>query len=199
MRCREKAPFVLIVETLAAEVQTLNNAEASTSSQGSPDDGEGSSRAAVRRQPSSQYADSVQSVLAGRLSSHAAAGPGPGSPQDVAPQPGRSVHRRNDTASSRLPSPGSPSAASAVADAQDPKADNLSARLDLTTRRSLSFSEANPEPDAAGDAEPAKAQATLARSSPERLQIDRPSPRQLGKSPGKPAYHDDSFARCDLQ
>ena len=187
---------MLIVETLAAEVQPLNNAEASTSSQGSPDDGEGSSRTTVRRQPSSQYADSVQSVLAGRLSSHAAAGPGPGSPQHIAQQPGRSVHRRNDTASSRLPSPSSPSAASALIETQDPKADNRPARLDLTTRRSLSFSEAIPEPDAAVDTEPAKAQAALARSSPERLQIGRPAPRQPGKSPsGKSAYHDDSFAR----
>lgn len=187
---------MLIVETLAAEVQPLNNAEASTSSQGSPDDGEGSSRTTVRRQPSSQYADSVQSMLAGRLGSHAAAGPGPGSPQDVGQQPGRSVHRRNDTASSRLPSPGSPSAASAAVDAQDPKADTRPARLDLTTRRSLSFSEAVPEPDAAGDPGPAKTQAALTRSSAERLQIGRPSPRQLGKSPpGKSAYHDDSFAR----
>lgn len=185
------------METLAAEEQPLNNAEASTSSQGSPGDGEGSPRTTVRRQPSSQYADSVQSVLAGRLSSHAAAAPGPGSLQDVDQQPGRSVHRRNDTASSRLPSPGSPPAASAAADAQHPKADSRPARLELTTRRSLSFSEA--VPDAAGDTVPAVAQTALSRSSAERLSIDKPSPRQLGRSPpGKSAYHDDSFARCGL-
>lgn len=186
------------METLAAEVQPSNNAEVSTSSQGSTDDGEGSSRTTVRRQPSSQYADSVQSVLAGRLNSHAAAGPGPGSPQDVDHQPGRSVHRRNDTASSRLPSPGSP-AASAAVDAQDPTADKRPARLDLTTRRSLSFSEAVSEPDVAGETGPAKTQEALARSSAERLQIGKPSPRQLGRSPpGKTAYHDDSFARYSL-
>lgn len=195
--CREKAPFVLIVETLAAEEQPLKDAEASTSSQGSPDDGEGSPRTTVRRQPSSQYADSVQSVLAGRLSSHAAAAPGPGSLQDADQQPGKSVHRRNDTASSRLPSPGSPPAASAAADARHPKADSRPARLDLTSRRSLSFSEA--VSDAAGDTGPAMAETALARSSAERLSTDKPSPRQLGRSPpGKSAYHDDSFARCGL-
>lgn len=178
-------------------MQPSNNAEASTSSQASTDDGEGSSRTTVRRQPSSQYADSVQSVLAGRLNSHAAAGPGPGSPQDVGQQPGRSVHRRNDTASSRLPSPGSP-AASAVVDAQDAKADKRPARLDLTTRRSLSFSDAVPEPDVAGETGLAQTQEALA-SSAERLQIGRPSPRQLGRSPpGKTAFHDDSFARYSL-
>lgn len=186
------------METLAAEVQPSNNAEASSSSQGSPDDGEGSSRTTVRRQPSSQYADSVQSVLAVRLNSHAAAGPGPGSPQDVGQHPGRSVHRRNDTASSRLPSPGSP-AASAAVDAQDSKADKRPARLDLTTRRSLSFSEAVPEPDEAVEARPEQMQAALARSSAETMQTSRPSPRQLGRSPpGKTACPDDSFARYGL-
>lgn len=191
--CREKAPFVLIVETLAADVQPLNNQEASSSSQGSPDDGEGSSRASIPRQPSSQYADSVQSVLAGRLSSHAAAGPGPGSPQH-GQHPGKSVHRRNDTASSRLPSPGSPSAASAVVDAKE--ADMRPARLDLTTRRSLSFSEAISGPDVAAAPQPPGVLAAPPRTSADGLQPSRPSPRQQGKgAPSKTAYHDDAFAK----
>ncbi|KAL3135684.1 hypothetical protein ABBQ38_006156 [Trebouxia sp. C0009 RCD-2024] len=193
LNSREKAPFVLIVETLAADVQPLNNQEASSSSQGSPDDGEGSSRASIPRQPSSQYADSVQSVLAGRLSSHAAAGPGPGSPQH-GQHPGKSVHRRNDTASSRLPSPGSPSAASAVVDAKE--ADMRPARLDLTTRRSLSFSEAISGPDVAAAPQPPGVLAAPPRTSADGLQPSRPSPRQQGKgAPSKTAYHDDAFAK----
>jgi hypothetical protein len=72
---REKAPFVLIVETLAAEVQPPNDAAPSTFSQGvseaGDEDGEGSARTSARRQASSQYADSVQSLLAGRLGSNA--------------------------------------------------------------------------------------------------------------------------------
>ena len=182
------------METLAADVQPSNNTEASVSSQGSPDDGEDSTHLSVRRQASSQYADSVQSLLAGRVSSNAAAGPGPGSPQHDVRQPGRSVHRRNDTASSRLPSPGSPPA---VADSQDVPAEGRSARSELTTRRSLSFSEATPESEAVTDCRQAEAQAPPARRSLDRVQVGRPSPRQLGKSPrGKSGHHDDSFARC---
>lgn len=196
LNSREKAPFVLIVETLAADVQPLHNIEASSSSQGSPDDGEGSSRTSVVRQPSSQYADSVQSVIAGRLSSHAAAGPGPGSPQHAGQHPGRSVHRRNDTASSRLPSPGSPSAASAAVGAQDSKADTRPARLDLTTRRSLSFSEAASAPDIAGEHRPAGTQAAPPETPADGLHPSRPSPRQQGKTtPSKAAYYDDAFAK----
>lgn len=175
-------------------MQPASNAEASVSSQGSPDDGEGSPHLSVRRQASSQYADSVQSLLAGRLSSNAAAGPGPGSPQHDVGQPGKSVHRRNDTASSRLPSPGSPPA---VADSQDVPSQACSAKPELTTRRSLSFSEATPDSEAAADRCQAEAQAPPARHSLDRVQVDRPSPRQLGKSPrGKSGHHDDSFARC---
>ena len=185
------------METLAAEEQSVNDtAEASTSSQGSPDDGEGSARTSVRRQASSQYADSVQSLLGGRLGSNAAAGPGPGSPQEHVRQPGRSVHRRNDTASSRLPSPGSPSAAAVGLVAEGPPADSRPSKLELTTRRSLSFSEAMPEPEAVAAPSQAAAQAALAWNSADKPQVSRASPRQLGKSPrGTSGHHDDSFAR----
>ncbi len=196
---------MLIVETLAADVQPPSDAVPSTSSQGSPEagdeDGEGSARTTARRQASSQYADSVQSLLAGRLGSNATAGPGPGSPQRDGQQAGRSVHRRNDTAGSRLPSPGSPAADRAHAQelGQHRQSDIDSTRVlrsELTTRRSLSFSEALPEPEAVENSDQARHQAALARASADRLQAGRPSPRQLGKSPrGKSGHHDDAFAR----
>ena len=198
--CREKAPFVLIVETLAADVQPASDVP-STSSQGSPEigeeDGEGSARTTARRQASSQYADSVQSLLAGRSSSNASAGPGPGSPQGGGHQPGRSVHRRNDTAGSALPSPGSPTAehASQQEGSQLGLSDVPPARSELTTRRSLSFSEALPEPSSEGS-DQARQQAALARSSGDMQQAGRPSHRQLGRSSiGKSGHHDDAVAR----
>ncbi|KAL0039390.1 hypothetical protein WJX79_005779 [Trebouxia sp. C0005] len=141
LNSREKAPFVLIVETLAAEVQPPHDAAPSTSSQGvseaGDEDGEGSARTSARRQASSQYADSVQSLLAGRLGSNVLAGPGPGSLQQG---DGKSVHRRNDTAGSRLPSPGSPAAEHSHAQALGwhgpSETDSLQpARSELTTRR----------------------------------------------------------------
>lgn len=199
---REKAPFVLIVETLAAEVQPPNDAAPSTSSQGmseaGDEDGEGSARTSARRQASSQYADSVQSLLAGRLGSNALAGPGPGSPQQG---DGKSVHRRNDTAGSRLPSPGSPAAEHSHAQALGwhgpSEMDSLRpARSELTTRRSLSFSEALPEPDPEQKSDQARQQMALPQVSANTLQGGRPSPRPLGRSPrGKSGHHDDAFAR----
>ena len=198
---REKAPFVLIVETLAAEVQPPNDAAPSTSSQGmseaGDEDGEGGAKTSARRQASSQYADSVQSLLAGRLGSNALAGPGPGSPQQG---DGKSVHRRNDTAGSRLPSPGSPAAENSHAQAlgwHGPEIDSLRpARFELTTRRSLSFSEALPEPNPEQKADQAKQEIEQPQVSAATLQGGRPSPRPLGRSPrGKSGHHDDAFAR----
>lgn len=197
--CREKAPFVLIVETLAADVQPP--VEVGSSSQGSPEvdeDGEGSARTSARRQASSQYADSVQSLLAGRLSSNSTAGPGPGSPQLG---DGRSVHRRNDTAGSRLPSPGSPAAEHSheqVVGRHGPsQLDNSQpARSELTTRRSLSFNEALPEPEPVESTNQPTHQAVLAKDYADRLQTGRPSSRQLGRSPrSKSSHHDDAFTR----
>lgn len=202
LNSREKAPFVLIVETLAAEVQPPNDAAPSTSSQGmseaGDEDGEGGAKTSARRQASSQYADSVQSLLAGRLSSNALAGPGPGSPQQG---DGKSVHRRNDTAGSRLPSPGSPAADQSHAQAlgwhAPSEIDSLRpARSELTTRRSLSFSEALPEPNPEQKSDQAKQQVALPHVSAATLQGGRPSPRPLGRSPrGKSGHHDDAFAR----
>ena len=190
--CREKAPFVLIVETLAAEVQPPDDAAPSTSSQGmseaGDEDGEGGAKTSARRQASSQYADSVQSLLAGRLSS----------PQQG---DGKSVHRRNDTAGSRLPSPGSPAADQSHAQALGwhgpSEIDSLRpARSELTTRRSLSFSEALPEPNPEQKSDQAKQQVALPHVSAATLQGGRPSPRPLGRSPrGKSGHHDDAFAR----
>ena len=181
---------MLIVETLAADSQAAT-AQESPPSQSSPepDDGEGSVRLSARRQASSQYADSVQSLLAARLGSNADAGPGPGSPPQLGTQQAsKSVHRRNDTASSRLPSPdvpvGYPAQASGGGPPEGPQGQ---ARAELTTRRSLSFSDALPEGQ---DLNQAGQQPSAVKASEEPMQSGRPSPR-LGRTSTGKSGHDD--------
>lgn len=205
--CREKAPFVLIVETLAADgksaLETKTSPSSQPSSQDSPQPDDNGVREPARRRHSGQYADSVQSLLASRLNSNSAAEPGPRSSQrNGSPvADGRSQHRRSDTAS-RLPSPpSSPAVSVIVRESDSPEhSTGYPAGAGLTSKRSLSFSEAlpvdengveiklhqaSPRPKASYAGLPA-----TAGPSP------RPSPRFLGRSPhGKVGHADDPLAR----
>lgn len=207
--CREKAPFVLVVETLAADGQnTIDAKAAATSSEGSPQPDETDDAQASRRPTSGQYADSVNSLLAGRLESHAAAGPGPGSPsRNTSPvRAGRTQHRRNDTASSRLPSPGSPATSVVIKENDSPAEQDFGQplRSELTSKRSLSFSEALPIIDAGSQGNEVQQQTTPAKASQPSSHSNagpspRPSPRQLGRSPNSKGHNDDPLTRYRMR
>ena len=70
--CREKAPFVLIVEVLAAAGQEGSPQPATAEAT----DDEGCSGQARRRASGDLYADSAHSFASRRVSTHAQAGPG---------------------------------------------------------------------------------------------------------------------------
>ena len=75
--CREKAPFVLIVEVLAAAGQESSPQPATAEAT----DDEGCSTQARRRASGDLYADSAHSFASRRVSTHAQAGPGESLPQ----------------------------------------------------------------------------------------------------------------------
>ena len=70
--CREKAPFVLIVEVLAAAGQEGSPQPATAEAT----DDEGCSGQARRRASGDLYADSAHSFASRRVTTHAQAGPG---------------------------------------------------------------------------------------------------------------------------
>lgn len=194
------------METLAADGQTSLDAKpAATSSEGSPQPDETDDAQSTRRQTSDHYADSVNSLLSGRLESHAAAGPGPGSPQrNSTPNRGRTQHRRNDTASSRLPSPGSPATSVIIKESDSPVQPDYKqlVRSELTSRRSLSFSEAAlPVIDTGSQGVQSQPHGTPNRAGQPASQSNtgpspRPSPRQLGRTAtSKNGHSDDPLAR----
>ena len=203
---------MLIVETLAAEGQTFLDAQAAaaaaaaaTSSDGSPQPDQSDDAQSRRRRASGQYADSVNSLLAGRLESQSAAGPGPGSPQRSSSpvRAGRAQHRRNDTASSRLPSPGSPATSVVIREGDSPaeQSSNLPVRSELTSKRSLTFSEALPVVGNCDETDLPQQHAAPATANQSGVQSSngpspRPSPRQLRRSPhSKVGHNDDPLTR----
>ena len=191
----------MIVETLAADGKSSLETKASPSSQDSSQPDDSSVREAARRRNSGQYADSVQSLLASRLNSNSAAEPGPGSTQhsELPAATGRTQHRRNDTA--RLPSPSSPAVSVIIRESDSPGYDSgQPVSTGLTSKRSLSFSEALPVVETG--AQPKQEQSTP-RSKASRVGLlgnsgpsPRPSPRTLGRSPhSKVGHADDPLAR----